>query len=816
MEMDKRYDHLMFDQEIKNFWDHSNIYAYVPDVSKKVFSVDTPPPTVSGTLHIGHVFSYTHTDLIARYKRMQGFSVFYPMGFDDNGLATERFVEKKNNIKAQFLKRSEFIELCLKNCAEAEKDFEALWKTLGLSVDWKKTYSTIGKDARIVSQKSFIKLLKDKKIYRKQEPALYCTTCQTSIAQADLDSEELPSTFNNVAFKTEVGQELMIATTRPELLPACVALMYNPNDVRYAHLKGTNAITPVFSKRIPCIADEKVDQEKGTGLVMCCTFGDPTDIYWFKTYSLPFVQVVGRDGKWTEATGPLQGLKVVEARKRMLELLIEDGSLREQLPIKHHVPVHERCKQGIEYLILTQWFVDILNHKKDFLAQADKINWYPAFMKARYIDWVEHLSWDWCISRQRFYGIPFPVWHCNGCNEVLVAPENCLPIDPQEQAFPGGTCVCGSKDLRADTDVMDTWNTSSITPQLVTRWELDAERPAQMPMTMRPQAHDIIRTWAFYTIIKAFYHNNDVPWRDIVISGHVLAGKEKISKSKGNEKITPISLLEQFSPDVIRFWAASGTPGADTAFSENQLKIGQKLVTKLWNAMRFSVEFLQDFKPVSKPVDLGLVNEWVHDEFANLVKRYCVSFDAYDYSKALELVEKFFWQDFCDNYLELIKDQIFNPTKYSASELEATRYVLYTVSYGLLQLYAPFIPFVTEKLYQMLFKNHVGIESLHVTKLDKALFVAGYPASANDMKALLGVVDQVRKLKSEHQLSLKTPLADLVFHISDTRLQAVLQAQEAMLTGITQTAKISFSGDGLEEGRLDGTAESYVAHVKAV
>lgn len=814
MEMGTRYDHQVFDQEIKNFWDQHGVYAYTPDRSKKVFSIDTPPPTVSGTLHIGHVFSYTHTDLIARYKRMQGFSVFYPMGFDDNGLATERFVEKKNNIKAQFLKRSDFIDLCLKNCAEAEKDFEALWKTLGLSIDWSKTYSTIGTDARIVSQKSFIKLFQDKKIYRKQEPALYCTTCQTSLAQADLDSAEIASTFNNIAFTTEAGEDLIIATTRPELLPACVAIFYHPSDARYTHLNGTFATTPVFGKRIPCLPDDKVDPEKGTGIVMCCTFGDQTDIYWFKTHNLPFVQIVGHDGKWSEAAGFLQGLKVHEARKQILERLATEGSLREQLAIKHNVHVHERCKQEIEYLVLTQWFVDILNHKKEFLAQADKINWHPSFMKTRYIDWVEHLHWDWCISRQRFYGIPFPVWHCNACSEVLIAPDAILPIDPQEQKFPGGTCKCGSSDLRPDTDVMDTWNTSSITPQLVTRWEL-GERPTEMPMSMRPQAHDIIRTWAFYTIIKAYYHNNDVPWRDIVISGHVLAGKEKISKSKGNEKITPISLLEQFSPDVIRFWTASGAPGADTAFSENQLKIGQKLVTKLWNAMRFSIDFLQNFKPTQKPTKLGLTNEWIHDEFANLVTRYCEHFDNYDYNKSLELVEKFFWHDFCDNYLELIKDQIFNSTKYAAADLEATRYVLYTISYGLLQLYAPFIPFVTEKLYQLLFRGHVSIISLHASQLDRKQYLPQYPQSGKLMHALLGVVAQVRKLKSEHQLSLKTPLVELVIHSSDSHIQEALQAQHAVLTGITQAGKISFIATPLNEETLDGNTETFIAHVKA-
>jgi valyl-tRNA synthetase len=681
MEMNKNYEHAACEKAAQELWEREGIYTFkqaVPSCTypeKAVVSIDTPPPTVSGALHTGHVFSYTHQDLIARYKRLRGFNVFYPMGFDDNGLPTERFVEKKHNLKAHMLKRSEFIALCLKETAAVEKDFEKLWRSLGFSIDWTKCYSTISDKARKISQYSFIDLYKKGFVYRKQEPSLYCTTCRTSVAQAELDSADVTSTFTDITFMVN-GTAVTIATTRPELLPACVAVFCHPDDERYRTLVGATATVPVFGQTVPIMADDKVDPTKGTGLVMCCTFGDQTDIFWFKKHKLPFVQAVGLDGKWTAATGPLAGMNVQQARKQVTELLKQAGALVGQKAITHAVSTHERCKQEIEYQILCQWFVNILDHKEEFLARGEQVNWYPAFMKARYRDWVEHLNWDWCISRQRFYGIPFPVWHCGSCGNILLAEPAQLPIDPQETAYPGGTCpACNSADIRPDTDVMDTWNTSSLTPQINLNWPDQSPDNLSLPMFIRPQAHDIIRTWAFDTIVKAHYHHNTIPWKDIVMSGHVLAGKEKLSKSKENSKLAPESLLATYPADVIRYWSACGRLGTDTAFSENQFKIGQRLVTKLWNALRFCSQHIADYHPSlfassklvatdGRPATgtpptpgsgpgqaLDPINQWVLHHLAATVADYIKRYDVYEYSSALERAEQFFWGIFATTTL---------------------------------------------------------------------------------------------------------------------------------------------------------------------
>jgi valyl-tRNA synthetase len=771
--MDKRYDYRVVEKEIQELWEKEK--PYLCDIKNATFTIDTPPPTVSGSLHIGHIFSYTQTDLLARYKRMQGEIVFYPMGFDDNGLATERFVEKKHKVRGHNLTRSEFIKLCLQESKEMGIQFSELWKSMGLSIDWTKVYSTISDHARKVSQESFIDLYKKKLVYKQEEPALYCTTCRTTVAQAELDDAQVKSTFNDISFTGPEGEELVVATTRPELLPACVALFFHPDDERYQNLKEKNARAPVFGHEVPILTDDKVDKDKGTGLVMCCTFGDQTDVEWYKKYELPFLQAVGRDGKWTDATGPLAGLRVQDARKKVLELLEEAGVLKEQKKITHSVGVHERCKNEIEYLVLNQWFVKILDNKEKFLALADEISWHPEFMKARYKDWVTNLKWDWCISRQRFYGVQFPVWYCNKCNEVLLADEKDLPVDPMEQKFSGKCDKCGGTEFIPETDVMDTWNTSSLTPQI---------NGADIPMSLRPQAHDIIRTWTFYTIVKSFYHNNTVPWKNIALSGYVVAnGREKISKSKGNAPTDPVNLLKMYPADAIRYWAANGRLGVDTLFSENQFKIGQRLLTKLWNAFRFLKDQIDDYKKNTSP-ELDDLNRWLLHHFYKSVVLYKKHFDAYEHTAALEVVERFFWHIFCDNYLELIKGQ---------KENEGTRYTLYEVGFGILQLFAPFVPHVTEKLYQIFYRDNGKNSCLHATILDEKRYACNYDLQAEVIDKLVEIVGIVRKLKSEHQLSLKTELENLTIYCADKTLLEQLEKQKTILSGVTKAKKIEFT-----------------------
>ncbi len=505
--MDKKYDHLQAEAAAQELWQNQNTYSSENNPGP-LYSVDTPPPTVSGSLHIGHIFSYTQTDIIARYKRMSGFSVFYPFGFDDNGLPTEKYVEKKLEIHAHALKRSEFIQICLKETEEVEKQFEALWKRIGLSADWSASYSTIDERSRYISQLSFIELYKKGFVYRKDEPALYCTNCRTTVAQAELDDMEKASSFNDVVF-TSNGEELIIGTTRPELLAAVNALFYHPDDARYKHLAGKTARIPYYNTEVPILADTAVDPEKGTGIAMSSTFGDKTDVAWFKKFKLPYKPIIGLDGVFTEQAGPLAGMRVHSAREKIVALLEEKGLLRNKRAITHSVNVHERCKKEIEYLILTQWFLSLLPYKQQFIDLGNKIEWYPSFMKSRYVNWVENISWDWCLSRQRFYGIPFPAWHCTACKKILLADVAQLPLDPQETSYKG-SCPCGSSSIVPDTDVMDTWNTSSLTPYICASLRLnkkedifqEAVTSQFIPMSMRPQAHDIIRTWAFDTIVK--------------------------------------------------------------------------------------------------------------------------------------------------------------------------------------------------------------------------------------------------------------------------------------------------------------------------
>lgn len=794
---DKNYDHRQAELDIQQLWAKQHTYK-VENNSGPLYSIDTPPPTVSGSLHIGHVFSYTQTDIIARFKRMSGFSVFYPFGFDDNGLPTEKFVEKTHNINAHALTRSAFIELCLEKTQEVEKKFEQLWRQIGLSVDWELQYSTIEARTRKISQASFIDLYKKGYVYRKNEPALYCTNCRTTVAQAELDDVEKPSTFNDIVFESSTGTPLLIATTRPELLPSCVAVFYHPNDTRYKHLAGTFATVPYYNNQVPVLADEDVDPEKGTGLVMCCTFGDKMDIGWYKKHSLPYKQSIGLDGKWVDSTGPLAGMRVATARETIIALLQEKGLLVAQKAIMHRVHVHERCKKEIEYLVLPQWFLSILPYKKDFLAAADQIEWYPSFMKARYKNWVENISWDWCLSRQRFFGIPFPAWHCDTCNEVILAQPNQLPVDPQETPFNGSCSACSSTAIRPDTDVMDTWNTSSLTPYICKSMQTQEDITTLfektddtfMPMSMRPQAHDIIRTWAFYTIIKSWMHSKTVPWNTIVISGHVLStGKEKISKSVGNSPLTPENLLQTYPADAIRYWTAAGSLGYDIAFSETQIGIGQKLIVKLWNAFKFINTYIEQANPQAEQA-VGAINEWLLTKTTDCFTQYSKYFAQNEFGLALQTIEKFFWASFCDNYLELIKDQLMNPEKYDHEEVQATLATLYHTGLKILQMYAPFVPHITETLYQHLYMNQHGIASIHQTQFARVQTEHKHEESNILISSVINLVEQVRKLKSEHKLSLKTELSILTVLSESADLLKKIDSQKALILGITKAQSL--------------------------
>ncbi len=758
-----RYNFREAEPRLARLWAETGLYGFDRAGSGPIFTIDTPPLTVSGALHIGHCYSYTHADIIARFRRMHGERVYYPMAFDDNGLPTERFVEKTTGRKATEVEPAQFIEECLRLIQQTEQRFETIWRRLALSVDWEQCYSTIGPQAQRVSQWSFIQLYQAGRAYAQSAPALWCPECQTAIAQAEVDDLTLPTQFSTLAFRCQNGETLPIATTRPELLPACVAIFVHPGDARYAHLIGTTASIawgelPQERIEVPILTDDLADPAKGSGAVMCCTFGDSTDVRWWRTHQLPLRPAIGRDGRMTALAGAYAGLTISEARERILRDLAGRGLLPRQEMIEHSVGTHERCGTPVEYLHTRQWFIRILDQKERFLEAGRRIAWRPEYMRQRYEHWVENLQWDWCISRQRYLGVPFPAWTCRACGEIMLATLEQLPVDPRASG-PGRPCACGSTDFAPEPDVMDTWATSSCTPLIVARWSDDPSWFGQhFPASLRPQGHDIIRTWAFYTIVKALYHTGEIPWREALISGHALSPeRRKISKSRDHKAVDPMELMERESADALRYWAASGRPGSDTPFSLELLAPGRRLVTKLWNASRFAERHLQGYRPgaLAGPPALLPTDRWLLSRLARTIAAATSALEKSEYAAARGEIEQFFWSDLCDNYLELAKARLYHA---AGPEREVARWTLYHALLSVLKMLAPFLPYVTEEIYRELFRATDGAASIHV-----AAWPAEHPewidARAEEIgDALLEMLRQVRRHKAERGLSVGADL----------------------------------------------------------
>ncbi|MFV9875303.1 MAG: valine--tRNA ligase [Rickettsiales endosymbiont of Dermacentor nuttalli] len=757
-----RYNILETEAKWRSNWEQSLLYKWDENVAREdSFVIDTPPPTVSGMLHMGHVFSYTQTDFIARYMRMIGKNVFYPMGFDDNGLPTERLVEKLKKIRAIDLPRDEFVAVCKEVVLEAEKEFYSLFKSLALSVDWSLEYQTISDHSRKISQLSFLDLIKKSRAYRKLQPCLWDPVDRTALAQADLIDKELPGQMNEIYFTTEGGERLTIATTRPELLPACVAVFYHPEDSRYKHLNGKQAVTPLFEIKVPIIADTQVIPEKGTGLVMCCTFGDITDIQWWKTCNLQERIIIDQGGRITNLGNirfaeKLMGLSVKEARKVMIELLKENGLFKTQIDIMHSVKCAERSGMPIEILLTPQWFIKILDIKDKLLERSAECNWYPKYMKTRLDNWIKGLNWDWCISRGRYFGVPFPVWYSKRAGEegkIIVADSSALPVDPLIDLPKGYT----REEVDAEQDVMDTWTTSSLSPQLNSyainsEFVVDLQRHKKLfPADLRPQAHEIIRSWAFYTIVKAELHEQNIPWKNLMISGWCLAAdKTKMSKSKGNI-VTPIKLIVEQGVDVIRYWASTSKLGADTAYSEDVFAIGKKLINKIWNASNFVSLHINGVDNYDKKLITETIDLWIISCLYKTIEQASWELDNFEYSDARSIIEEFFWKDFCDNYLELVKVRAYNK---NASAIHSLYLCLNTI----LRLFAPFLPHVTEEIYNSLFTQ----ESIHIRGNWPKLTNYIYNEEAEQVGIkCIGILNVVRKIKAEQNVSLKTSIEQL-------------------------------------------------------
>ncbi|MFV9839213.1 MAG: valine--tRNA ligase [Aaplasma endosymbiont of Hyalomma asiaticum] len=755
------FHHGLIEKRLNCLWDSEEIYKWKG--GRKSFVIDTPPPTVSGSLHMGHVFSYCHTDLIARYKRMSGIDVLYPMGFDDNGLPTERLVEKVSGIRASKVSRKEFIERCMDVSREFREKYRALFKSLGISCDWSLEYHTISEEIRKLSQASFLDLHSKGAVYRKQLPIFWDTVDQTALAHAEIEERQVSSFMNTVRFHTESGTDINIATTRPELIPACVAVFYNPNDERYQHLRNQGAIVPVGGQKVPILSDDRVKIDKGTGLVMCSTFGDETDVYWWRTHSLNTRIIINKYGLLSDLDRfivsdtkvPLvqfNGMKVKDARKAICDALTQKGLLISQEPIVHAVKCAERSGAPIEILPSHQWFIRVVEHKSALMEKVAEINWYPESMRKRLEVWIENLNWDWCISRQRYFGVPFPIWYSKRAGEegkVLLPLVEDLPVDPTHD-LPRGY---GRHEVDAETDVMDTWATSSISPQFVAKsFQAECTYKMQPPVDLRAQSHEIIRSWAFYTIIKSHLHSSTIPWQNIMISGWCLAeDKTKMSKSKG-PALDPVKILDNYGADAVRYWSAKSRTGADTLFSEEVLKTGKRFITKLWNASRLVGVLPRD---VAHQGGITSSDMWIISKLHKAVERCTSSFDAFEYCAALCHAEEFFWKDFCDNYLELVKHRAYNTADlYGHCSAINTLSKVFRV---VLQLLAPFFPYVTEEVYRSLYTSG----SVHISSWPQARDIP-YSTDAETIgDTLISIIEEVRKKKTQSQVSLKYPIAEL-------------------------------------------------------
>jgi valyl-tRNA synthetase len=802
-------------------WDEEGTYLFSRDATRgSVYSIDTPPPTVSGELHIGHVFSYTQGDVVARFWRMRGRDVFYPMGWDDNGLPTERRVENYYGVRGDpslpydpnfeppekpdkqkvLVSRRNFVKLCLRLTAIDEEAFKTLWRTLGVSVDWSLEYTTISPLAQAVSQRAFIEMLAREEIYSSVAPTLWDVDFRTAVSQAELEDRERPGTYHRIAFERRDGEGAVeIDTTRPELLASCVALVAHPEDARFASLFGSSVITPLFRVEVPVLAHELADPEKGSGIAMICTFGDTTDVTWWRELHLPTRALIGRDGRFLPADftstefpslepevatalySTIEGSTINQARTTIVDALRDAGALIGELrEITHPVKFYEKGERPLEIVTSRQWFVKTLEHRADLLARGEELAWHPEFMRHRYRSWVEGLNVDWNISRQRFFGVPFPAWYpIDEHGEVdfdapMLAELDRLPVDPSSEVpsgydesqrdRPGG--------FSADPDVMDTWATSSLSPQIAGRWGSELFEHV-FPMDLRLQAHEIIRTWLFSTVVRSHLQHQSLPFTNALISGWVLdPNRKKMSKSVGNV-VTPMPLLEQHGADALRYWAASGRPGTDTAIDEGQMKIGRRLTIKILNASKFVLGRLENAEVLSAQDVTTPLDRDVLALLAQLVADATTAFEGYDYARVLERTEAFFWS-FCDNYVELVKTRAYGE---GAERDVASARATLTLALSVVQrLFAPFLPFVTEEVWHWWHDD-----SVHLAPWPTVSEVGGLGVDPGSIyQPVCEVLEAIRREKSTAKVSQRARVARLEVHAPEEYASA-LRASEADL-----------------------------------
>lgn len=838
-------------------WDADCVYSFDRTADRaNIYSIDTPPPTVSGSLHVGHVFSYTHTDVVARFQRMLGKEVYYPMGWDDNGLPTERRVQNffgvrcdpslpyDANFVAPFeggdnksskaadqipISRRNFIELCEKLTTEDEKQFEALWRRLGLSVDWSQTYQTISPDAQAVSQKAFLNNLERGEAYQSMAPTLWDVTFRTAVAQAELEDREQPGAYHRIGFNGPDGK-IYIETTRPELLPACVALVAHPDDERYQPLFGKTVTTPLFDVEVPVVAHRLASQEKGSGIAMICTFGDVTDVIWWRELDLPNRAILGWDGriiseapeaitseKGKEVFAELAGKTTFSAKQRIVELLHESGDMvGEAKPITHPVKFFEKGDKPLEIVSTRQWYIRNGGRDEDLrnelIAKGKDLAFHPDFMRVRYENWVNGLTGDWLISRQRFFGVPIPVWYAldgdgnPDFDKVLTPSHEHLPVDPSTDV-PAGYSESQRNQPNGfvgEVDIMDTWATSSLTPQLAGGWISDPEKYAKVfPFNLRPQGQDIIRTWLFSTLLRSEQESGQLPWSNAAISGWILdPDRKKMSKSKGNV-VVPAEPIDNHGADAVRYWASSARLGTDAAFDEGQMKIGRRLAIKLLNASKFVLSFepAEGKTEVTEAVDQSLLLN-----LAEVVKDATKAFENYDHTKALEVAEQFFW-NFTDNYLELVKERAYGQGDYTPAEQASAAVALRKALHTMLRLFAPFLPFATDEVWSWWQTDSGSIHRATWPKPEE-LTEGLDPSNLSVLELAKEALFGLRKAKSDEKVSMKAAVESATL-VAPADVLTTLRLLEADFKSVGKIADLAF-----EEGEEFAVKNVVLAEVE--
>lgn len=778
----KDYDHK---KEIlwQNKWQKDDVYKFIGDGTRPNYIIDTPPPYPTGATHMGHVLNWTYIDIIARYKRMQGYDVLFPQGWDCHGLPTEVKVEETHGIKKGDVPREEFRQMCVDLTGENIKQMKAQMISLGFSQDWSREFVTMTPEYMKRTQLSFLKMYHERLIYRGIHPVNWCPRCETAIAFAEVEYHENETYLNYLEFPAEEGENgVLIATTRPELLSACVAVVVHPEDERYKELAGKRLKVPLFGRSVEVITDTEVDPEFGTGAVMICTFGDKTDVLWVNKYDLDIIEAIDEQGLMQDVSGEYCGLNIQECKERIIEDLKKEGYLKKQENVDQNVGLCWRCKTPIEILVKNQWFVAVKELIDDVREVSDEMKWTPDYMETRLLNWTGSMDWDWCISRQRIFATPVPVWYCSECGKVHIATEDMLPVDPTMNK-PKEKCECGNGEFIGETDVLDTWMDSSISPLSITGWP-DESFKNYYPTALRPQGHDIIRTWAFYTILRCKALTGEKPFDEIVVNGMVF-GEDgyKMSKSRGNV-ISTEQVLEDYGADALRLWAANSVPGSDVPFAWKDVKYGYKFLRKFWNAFRFINMHIEGFKSTMSEDEifenLNPMDKWILSKLNRVVADITESIESYTFANAVNKIQAFVWHDFCDEYIEAVKYRLYGDSPELAVSKEVAQYTLQTVILTSLKLLAPLTPHFVDEIYGFMSQDDVSIHKTLWPEHNEKLINENAEETG---KVGVEIIGEIRRFKSSSKMSLNTPIKTLNIYATDAALIREIEELSADIKG---------------------------------